>query len=117
MSVIGRQHDQRAALTTQKGRNSTLMVARMLGVSPSGVREWIADGHLKARSREASGRLYWVINDTDILVFLRTYGAVRTLRPTTETWRYHVLRGRELFHQNHISRQQIADYMCIPHDH
>jgi len=95
------------------------MVAEYLGLrSYTIVLGWIRRGILKARRRESGDKGYWVIEDADILLFLRTHGAMcEAIHPKDPVWRRHVAESRALFLLDHIVRSDIAAMIHVEPKH
>lgn len=111
------QHKARARRTTQAGRYSTSLVAKLFGTTDNRVREWIASGYLVARRYKLAGNAYYVIDGNALIRFLHVRGGVMNFEPTTTEWKKQKERGRQHILATTLTTQEVADLLIIKTGH
>lgn len=108
------QNRERAKRTTEVGRYSTMMVARLFGVTPNRVRDWIAYGYLQARRYEQiNQRPYYVIDGRAMIDFMFARGGIMPFQPTTPEWIMQKERGRKHILATTITTTEICELLGV----
>ena len=94
------------------------MVAKLFGVKPNRVHEWIKYKYLKSRRyKDVSGMFYHVIDGNDLIRFLHVRGGIMAFEPTTDEWRRQKERGRQHILATTLTTQEVAELLNIETGH